>query len=738
MRLMGYADKLSVAGGDTVNFMISGDTGLAGIQIVRLHGVDIHSDKVQRAAVPWTTPSEIAVNPQPLRPGSYAIIDIPAPIDSDVIGFDLWVQPTQYTPDRQSLLSAACAESSWNLGLIDNDLVLEVRGTSAEQRVAVTVAALGTPWLHVVGGINGSTGALTLGCLVDGKWAAERSWMLQQASAAPIAITGLHSLTFAAHSQPHVGVSEFFNGRLENPRLLSRVPVADELRAIAAGQALTVEPRDTIAAWDFSADIAKRTITDAGKRKLHGLLVNRPTRAVLGHAWSPAAFDYRGHPTDWAAIHFHEDDLDDARWETTFSLDIPEDAPSGIYAARVTHGNDEELLPFYVRPRRTGARVVFLAPTNTYLAYANEHLGEGERGEAHQKMMRDPIVLNETDEYVHAHAELGLSIYDRHSDGSGVMYSSWRRPVLNFRPDYITWLNAGRRHFAADFYVVGWLESLGVSFDVMTDEDLHRGGLNDLAPYDVLVTGTHPEYPTTPELDALEGFHRSGGNIMYLGGNGFYWVTAFDVTRTDVLECRRGFAAQRNWTSHPAELRYSSTAEPGGAHTHNGRSSRLLFGVTSAGAGWGPASGFIRTEDSHNGEVDWVFQGISEEIIGDFGLILDGASGDEVDSVDFEAGTPRHAQVLLTSRHGAEYYPFIETVMAVEPRQDGAHNPNVRGDVVLIEGQGGEGSVFSAGSICWAGAMAYNVYSNNVARLTTNVLRRFLDDSARGREHGPC
>jgi len=35
--------------------------------------------------------------------------------------------------------------------------------------------------------------------------------------------------------------------------------------------------------------------------------------------------------------------------------------------------------------------------------------------------------------------------------------------------------------------------------------------------------------------------------------------------------------------------------------------------------------------------------------------------------------------------------------------------------------------VFSAGSIAWAGSLSHNRYQNNVARITENVLRRFLD-----------
>jgi len=54
----------------------------------------------------------------------------------------------------------------------------------------------------------------------------------------------------------------------------------------------------------------------------------------------------------------------------------------------------------------------------------------------------------------------------------------------------------------------------------------------------------------------------------------------------------------------------------------------------------------------------------------------------------------------------------------------------VRADVVLMD-HPGAGSVFSVGSICWAGAMGWNDYDNDVARLTSNVLRRFLSAGAR-------
>ena len=50
----------------------------------------------------------------------------------------------------------------------------------------------------------------------------------------------------------------------------------------------------------------------------------------------------------------------------------------------------------------------------------------------------------------------------------------------------------------------------------------------------------------------------------------------------------------------------------------------------------------------------------------------------------------------------------------------------MRNDLVFFETPGG-GAVFSTGSINWAAALATNGYDNDVARLSENAVRRFLD-----------
>lgn len=715
MKILGYASRVSIRPGDTIDFKVSAAQAPYHVEFVRLHGVEVDGDaqSVREEDIANPAGSFYEGRFQDLCPGSYAIAAPELPPAMSTFGFDVWVQPTLKDRDCQTILAVATdlIRASWSLVIAKDRLELRIGSKEDANAVWVDLGDYEGKWIHIKGGRNEH--GIALEFAVDGIWPSQRFGRTEfLALPDRLETARIQRILVGSNLDEHNRPVDRFNGRIDNPSVLS-----------APG-----EGAKPIASWDFAIGIDTLTITDISGNNLHGTLVNRPARGVRGRLWKGTKLRYQENSSEWSAIHFHEDDLNDARWETDFSATFPEASPSGIYAAKLRQGDQIEHLPFYIQPTdQSKNRVLFLAPTNTYLAYANEHLGQGERGEAHQKRMRDKIQLNETDLFIHTHPELGLSIYDRHADGSGVMHSSWRRPVVNFSPNYITWLNAARRHFAADFYITGWLERCGIGFDVATDEDLHRMGLALLARYDLVVSGTHPEYPTSLEMDALKAYADQGGSLMYLGGNGWYWVTSYNGDDTMTLECRRGYSGERNWTSHPAELMHATTGETGGLYSHRGQSSRLIFGVASAGVGWGTASGYSRTQDSYSPDLAFLFENIGDEMIGDFGYVLGGAAGDELDSADVAAGTPSNARVILSSRHNHTYYPFLESVTQLEPDASGPNNPNVRSDVVFID-TGTGGGIFSVGSICWAGSLAYNDYDNNVATLTGNVLRHFLRD----------
>ncbi|TQC41451.1 hypothetical protein EEB14_54700 [Rhodococcus sp. WS4] len=98
--------------------------------------------------------------------------------------------------------------------------------------------------------------------------------------------------------------------------------------------------------------------------------------------------------------------------------------------------------------------VVLVIPTASYLAYGDEHQAPG--GAFAQSIFGQTPVLGASDLYLHERPELGLSLYDLHSDGSGVHLSSLRRPIVNLRPDKRTPLG-GPWRVPAGLHLVDWL-----------------------------------------------------------------------------------------------------------------------------------------------------------------------------------------------------------------------------------------------------------------------------------------
>ena len=136
---------------------------------------------------------------------------------------------------------------------------------------------------------------------------------------------------------------------------------------------------------------------------------------------------------------------------------------------------------------------------------------------------------------------------------------------------------------------------------------------------------------------------------------------------------------------------------------------------------------YERTDESFDPRVAFIFEGIhKDDRIGDFG-VLGGAAGLELDAADATLGTPAHALVLARSAgHSNVYLVTVEEMMSTHPSVDGLDNPLVRAELVFFETPSG-GAVFSTGSIAWSASLSYQRSSNNVARITGNVIQRFLD-----------
>jgi N,N-dimethylformamidase len=512
-----------------------------------------------------------------------------------------------------------------------------------------------------------------------------------------------------------------FDGKLEAPSIHVGDAGSAMHEILDAARSLD----SAVAAWDFGSDFETTRFRSTVSGAPDGRFVNGPTRAVTGRLWDATEVDYRLAPGQYGATHFHSDDLEDCGWAVTHDLVLPDDLPSGVYAILVTGSDSEDHVPVVVRPM-SGAGVLFLLPTFSYLAYANARLAE-EFDYSDDTLTNRDVIPSDRDKQIYAHREFGSSLYDHHVDGSGVCYSSHLRPILNMRWDFRSAIQDAPRHFGADLVIPTWLAGIGVQHSVTTDHALHEWGAEALAGHRVLVTGSHPEYWSRRMLDTAEDFLADGGSIIYLGGNGFYWVTSSDAARPHLVEVRRGHQGIRTWESEPGETVMSQSVEQGGLWRLRGRAPNRLVGIGMAAQGWDDATpGFERTEAARDERAAFLFEGIDDDVIGDFGLVLGGAAGDEIDRADVRLGTPRHALVIATSQpHSAYYLASNEELNAPTPHINGTNNPNVRADITYFETPAG-GAVLSTAAITWTGSLAYNGFDNNVARLTENAVRAFL------------
>ena len=182
-------------------------------------------------------------------------------------------------------------------------------------------------------------------------------------------------------------------------------------------------------------------IEDTGPNGLHGRLINLPTRAMKGAAWTGAERDWKQAPHQYAAIHFHDDDLHDCGWADDFSFTVPKDMKSGVYGMQLRCGTHRDIIPFFVRPQigKPQAKVCYIASTFTYQVYTN--FSRGMFNEPfRQRVAEWKAAANNPDE----HKDYGLSTYNFHRDGSGVAYSSRLRPLLTWRPNFLTFNDQAR------------------------------------------------------------------------------------------------------------------------------------------------------------------------------------------------------------------------------------------------------------------------------------------------------
>ncbi len=704
-RIVSYCDPLSVEPGDEVRFMVSSlDDEPFDARLVRVICGDVSpgGHGYEEVEVDSELDGRHEGRRQTTVLGSYGLVP-PHPFLAGMNGLrvELCAFPTIVDGTRTLFSCWGEDGSGFALELVDGvpRLVVGGDGTSPVALHAERPVAL-RRWTRIVGSYDPDDGTLRLSVdplgSAPGDLVTAVPWTGTRNAAARISSNG--PLVFAARLTGE-SRDRHFDGSLDACRLGAQPHGHPDVQ------------------WDFSLDIGTEVITDTGPHQLHGFTAQLPTRAVPGVEWNGEVHDWTIDPRHYGAIHFHSDDLADAEWETSCKFAVPDDLPSGVYALRARTGESQDYAVFFVQPSRNAepAPIAFLAPTVTYRAYANIKLN---LSPDHVFGSWAPAEVS-NDRFLAEHPECGLGCYDVHADGHGVAYSTHRRPIMNLKPGGGLW------SFTADTNVLGWLDQTRLPHDVITDDAVHERGDELLARYRVIVTGTHPEYWTTPMLDALERWLSAGGRLIVLGANGFYWRTGVHPTVPGAVEVRRAEDGTRAWIADPGEYVMETTGELGGLWRRIGRPPNRVTGSGFAAQGFSVSGHYRRSDAWNDPRVAFAVEGLSDsEILGDHGTIGGGAAGHEIDRFDERLGSPSHGIVLASSEgHPPDMLQTKEEFHATGIPQPGTA---VRADVVFFETAGG-GAVFSTGSIAWAASLANDKYENDVARLTTNVLKRFAD-----------
>ena len=755
IKLFGYTNKLSVKPGENIDFHVSADgTQSADAQLVRI----IHGDEHPNG--PGYMDEEIEsdlngkwdVKKQFTQLGSYLKVNDPnnlLAIDGDFTVFGYINPSTPNTGAHQWLFCRWDNKTNKGYGVgINKDGYLElVVGNGKEVDYLYSELPLVKKvWYFVGATFNYKTGEATLyqegvvnrynsllGKVVpyDYRSHTKTTCRFKQVNdpQTPFIIAG----AIDDHEIRGKFVSGTYAGKIDRHGVCNKVLSKEELDKICSGE--FPDKNSLVAYWDTTEGHTENGITndviDTGPNKLNSTGFNHPVRCMTGWNWSGKNDCFRLSPKEYGGIDFHPDAITDAGWDVAKTFTLPENLKSGVYAFRLRAGNGkglgEEYIVFFVRAKKPKAKICFLVPTASYLAYANEKLSF--EAQIIQPMTGQPPTITDIDVEQYKNPEFGLSTYDSFADGAGVCFTSYKRPILNMRPKYrtsgmgITW------QLPADLSIIGWLEHhYKDAYEIVTDEDLHKEGLDAIKPYNCVISGTHPEYTSEKMLDAMEDFVAEGGRFIYMGGNGFYWVVGFYDDQPWCMEVRKLDAGMRAWAAKPGEYYMQTTGERGGLWRMRGRAPQKFSGVGFIAEGFDTAEPYRKMPDAWHRTVSWITEGVEGEIFGDHGLAYGGAAGIELDRYDLSLGTPPHTKIVASSGgHSDNYVLVTEELLYAYAGLVGSLDYRIRADMTYFTAPN-DGAVFCTGSIGYGQALPSNNFSNSASTVLKNVVDAFAKE----------
>ena len=449
-----------------------------------------------------------------------------------------FIYPT--TPERpdQVVLGRWSEEGGGQaLALGPDGVELWVGDGKTKERVVTGTPLYGSCWYSIGATFNADSGEAFVSCV---PLANSTNGLLGAAVVVPGAGDAEASLALgaprldlpfvvAASSGREGSFEQHYNGKVERPTVWDRPLRREELAGLAE-DAAALPAEGLVASWDFAANIeggalATDLVVDRGPHGLDGICRNGPARGMTGGSTGAGKSSPMSTPRSSTGRSTSTTTTSrTAGWETD-SVDGPRrTCASGVYAAARSARRGGGRLPFFVLRPRGGAatadvvaassrpRAIWPTPTSACRV-------EPDRRSAmcgHRCSRPAECISMRT--LARRCPSMTLT-----ATAAAAVYSSPAPDRQPARPT--TGLAIGAPGFPADLHLVDWLEERAFAFDVVTDGAARRrrGAARSLPGRG---TGTHPEYGSEEMLDAWRAISPDGGRAIYLGANGFYWVTA--------------------------------------------------------------------------------------------------------------------------------------------------------------------------------------------------------------------
>ena len=366
--IIGYVDPLVISAGHRIAVKVSCGRHNFKSQVLRLGPGFNHPDAppVKHQPVDSIPPNVHPGRLQFSRPGSFARISSwkgSSLDDVDSLSIRFWCQATlpEGAGHDQFLFSSIDSASGFACLLHEaGNLRILVGGSTKTHELNFSTKLQRHQWYQMHFTFNLQDRNIKLRAQTKGKDIGEASIFHEEEQEIPehTQIASKEPLTIAGDSRKtqlsNVPIkSSSFNGKIDGFTL-----------------ATTSNKKENILLdFNFSLRMSTDQIEDISGYKCHGELVNAPARAVTGHNWDASQNDWTRASYGYGAIHFHDDDLDDAGWGTDFELEIPSGLKSGCYGVLVDDEHSSDIVPFFIRPDPKAVKVPAVAlifPTFTY------------------------------------------------------------------------------------------------------------------------------------------------------------------------------------------------------------------------------------------------------------------------------------------------------------------------------------------------------------------------------------